>query len=607
VIVWDLDSRERVYDLFGLRGAVTHVEFTPDGRFIAAAAADGQLVVWDMQTGEQLSGLVGERPVDVMCWGPVDTSGRRPTYSLFVVRNGVVKRCLLAHDMKRMGYNIAVADLGLPGGGFSRTYASCMVDGSGESLLLGTATGELVVFSTRTGLFRGVFPVCSGGVTAIGVAPNGSVFLAGGDGSFREFRGADMDWTCANEVSSAAIGGAIVSVDFSSSGSWILVGTANGRLLRVAVDHESHSLTPSLLEESHTDVVTSVSFGTARADVFVTGSSDGTVRVWDLNDYRVLQCSTAERTSASTGVVRLGSERRLVPLCVWMDDEGDGHILTGWSDGQARCFRGGTGEQMWRITAHKGGVRSIAVRRTFFVTGGDDGRVCVWAKETRELLFQYTEHSRPVVALALDHDKLERVYSLGEDRTIIRFDLKSERVVGRHALPRVTAAPMTCLAQRQHGEQELVSGGSDGKVLCWDEDVPTRPVQGITTGEAELLCGVNAIAVSPTGRFLALALADGAVRVVDAASLDQVADSRGHSSSVLSIAWSPDERQVVSVGDDCCIAVHNFFLAPASDPSPTAEEEADVDSKAPPSVASASSRRVALPALALPSGSASRQ
>jgi len=34
----------------------------------------------------------------------------------------------------------------------------------------------------------------------------------------------------------------------------------------------------------------------------------------------------------------------------------------------------------------------------------------------------------------------------------------------------------------------------------------------------------------------------------------------GHSGAVVSLDWTPDGKQIVSVGDDCSVAVWNFFM-----------------------------------------------
>ena len=45
----------------------------------------------------------------------------------------------------------------------------------------------------------------------------------------------------------------------------------------------------------------------------------------------------------------------------------------------------------------------------------------------------------------------------------------------------------------------------------------------------------------------------------DTQTLKIVSQSMGHSGRALGVRWSPDEKQVVTVGTDCCIAVWNFY------------------------------------------------
>ncbi|KAA0167565.1 hypothetical protein FNF28_02779 [Cafeteria roenbergensis] len=578
VVVWDLKSRERVYDLFALRGGVEHLAFAPDGRFLAAAGSDGQLAVWDMQTGEQVAGVASERRVETLCWGAVDTAGRRPSYPLFVARAGAVRRMLLAHDMRKMGYGVTATDMPTPSGGFARTYSASAVDASGQSLLLGSTAGDLVVFSTVTGLFRAAFAVCSGGVHALCTvpagpdAPEGGVFVGGGDGTVLRFAGADLDWVCEAEAD-GGVGGPVVALDLSAAGGWLLAGTSAGRLARVGVHPGETVLPVSVVEEAQTGPVTSVSFGAATSNRVASGSADGTICVWSLDDYSVVARCSPQRVAAAGSAAGIpGSSGTGAPVpaatCVALQEDSR-TVLSGWSDGHIRCFSAETGAEQWRSVAHRGAVTALQSLSSFFVTGGADGRVCVWARDTNELLTQFGEHTREVLVVATDVDRAELLYTLGADRSLLRFDLRSERLVMAHRLPRATAARLSAMTQRRHGEKELITGGADGRVLCWDDAVADKPVQGTTT--AEPIAGavsrgqpvpVRAAAVSPTGRFVALALEDGAVRVLDAASLSVVAESRGHSQPVLCLAWSPDERQVVSGGQDCCMAVHNFFLAP---------------------------------------------
>ena len=53
VIVWDYASRLGIYILEGFTGRISHLAFSPDSCFLAAAGGnEGLVMVWEMRTGE---------------------------------------------------------------------------------------------------------------------------------------------------------------------------------------------------------------------------------------------------------------------------------------------------------------------------------------------------------------------------------------------------------------------------------------------------------------------------------------------------------------------------------------------------------------------------
>jgi WD40 repeat protein len=110
------------------------------------------------------------------------------------------------------------------------------------------------------------------------------------------------------------------------------------------------------------------------------------------------------------------------------------------------------------------------------------------------------------------------------------------------------------------------------KRLCWDVDIPDTPVQELPAPTA---ARINAVAVSPSGRFVATAADDASVTIYALMPLSTHLATQGvtpvggyvvsrkalegHTGRVLGLAWAPDEKQLISVGDDSCIAVHNFY------------------------------------------------
>lgn len=236
-------------------------------------------------------------------------------------------------------------------------------------------------------------------------------------------------------------------------------------------------------------------------------------------------------------------------------------------------------DAQWELDAHRGAVRAVQLQKSYILSGGDDGRVCVWARGTRELLLQFSEHKGPCTGAIADAGSPSLVHSVGQDRCVFTYDLRSERRVGGFALPSRSAAAFTALAQRPTGERELVSGQKDGRLLLWDPDTPERPVAEAREAPA---VAVLAAAVSPSGELLAAATGDGALRVYMCGDVGEAAGAgaglaRGpgssemplayvraaHSGACTSVQWSPDERQIVTGGADCCVCVYNLYSAGA--------------------------------------------
>ena len=49
--------------------------------------------------------------------------------------------------------------------------------------------------------------------------------------------------------------------------------------------------------------------------------------------------------------------------------------------------------------------------------------------------------------------------------------------------------------------------------------------------------------------------------MLDNKSGSVVSLGQGHSSAVRCLHWTPDEKQIITGGDDTCLCVWNFFLA----------------------------------------------
>ena len=534
VIVWDTQGRRDVYQLLGITEAVDNLSFSADARFLAATGgSNNSFYVWDMQTGEVVASKKYLKPVTSLTWSNVDTSGRRPVYTLVMATNNQVFVNVLQYQVANMAYMMSSEKCSLPASGLVRDYnVACVRTDHGQtSFIAGTSVSDMCIFNIEQRVYRASVGISTGGV--VSVASNADfVFCGSGDGTVKKLRGYDQRWTLEGE---AKFDGSVVSLSLSPDSIDILVGTSAGKMYRLLID----DMSTVQLNSSHINKVVDISFG-GRSDIFCTLSLDGQIRVWDLSDYSVI---TGTNVDADEGA------------CITMS-KSDDSVITGWKSSCIRSHSASNGSLLWdRANAHRGYCRSVAESANYIVSGGDDKCVRVWQRSGQDLLIQFAEHQKPVMAVSIDIGQDHLIHSAGADRSVLTYDLKRERRTVIHQLSGNSDGWFTSMAQRTDNELEIVTTGTDGRILFWDCDEPA-PVQNILDPNRMRL---NKVSMSPTGRFVAVCGEDNQTKVYEIRTESLIAVGIGHSNNVLSLQWSPDERQIVSVGTDCCICVWNFY------------------------------------------------
>ena len=127
--------------------------------------------------------------------------------------------------------------------------------------------------------------------------------------------------------------GAIHGLSSSPDGLQSLVASDKGYLYRV----KNNDFSQMLLCENHTLPVTGCWFIPGTSDKFITTCEDGTIRVWDTNNYSVTaRCvASLDKSGGSGGVF---------PICAVFTDE---IIISGWSDGRIRAYRVDNSQLLW--------------------------------------------------------------------------------------------------------------------------------------------------------------------------------------------------------------------------------------------------------------------
>ncbi|KAB1985693.1 caspase family protein [Streptomyces triticiradicis] len=195
----------------------------------------------------------------------------------------------------------------------------------------------------------------------------------------------------------------------------------------------------------------------------VTGSGDGTVQVWDLRSGRVV----GPPLTGHTG-------RVLTVACTMLD--GNPIAVTGSADRTVRIWNLATRTQIGEaMTGHTRGVLAVACAslegNPVAVTGSGDGTVRVWdLRSGRAIGRPLTGHTGRVLAVActeLDGNPVAVTGSGSIDRSVRVWDLRARRAVGQPLTghkDRVAAVSCAVL----DGSPVAVSGSDDGTVRVWD-------------------------------------------------------------------------------------------------------------------------------------------
>lgn len=331
----------------------------------------------------------------------------------------------------------------------------------------------------------------------------------------------------------------MTSITLAANQTEFVVGCASGEVVRCLTS----SLSTQVVTSCHSSEISAITFGNSGS--FVTGTSDGLLKVWDITDYACI----STRKEANGAV-----------LCLSLIKD-DSQIVSGWEDGTIGCYDIELGRKLWYInTAHKLGTTSIAIcdsveeRLQYIVSGGGDGAVRIWRLSNRELLNQYSEHSRGISKVLVDNTQSNIVHSASLDCTVLSYNLKISK---RQICHIIKGGNITDMTQRWDSENELVTCDTTGRLLHWDIDV-REPVLAIK--DAGHLPNLRTCAISPTGAYLAFAGDDSMLKILHVPSSQIVSLGRGHSGVITCLAWTPDEKQIVTGGQDSCMCVWNFYL-----------------------------------------------
>ena len=270
---------------------------------------------------------------------------------------------------------------------------------------------------------------------------------------------------------------------------------------------------------------------TADGTVAVSGSRDGTARIWRLDEPAL--AAVVLTNSAPLTVARLSPDGR--------------QVLTAGDDGSARLWDRQRGT-LARTFRHGGKISAAGFSPTgrHLLTAGDDGAVRVWSAtgEGEPIVCRLAE----AVFVARFDPAGERLVAGSRDSSAQIFDARTGRPLG----PRLLHEQRVVDAAFSPDGRQVATASWDGRVKLWE--AATGNLLAAPPGSSSW---VITLAFSPAGDRLLYGGALASAHLWRPREKPAAVESWRHDQAVIATAFSPDGERLLSVGQDGQVQVRD--------------------------------------------------
>jgi WD40 repeat protein/DNA-binding SARP family transcriptional activator len=549
IILWDMETSQEVHRFAGHTASVNDVAFSPDGRFALSGGDDAQVILWDISAGQELRRCRGHsgavRAVDIGPDGHQAVSGGLAKVSFDRPGELILWDLDTCQEIRRFeGHlsGVVAADLSpdgrtlLASSGDAELFTNIGITGEG-----GTERStyfDLLLWDAETGEVLRSFEGLEHDVFTLAISPDGAMALAGS-----YYHDIASLWSLATGQRIGTLeqeGHPVRTLAFSPDGRTALSGSSDGSL----IVWDLNTGAPIVHLRAHDAAVLEAAF-TPDGRRALSTSRDGTLILWDLYDaaeVRVL----AGNTSMVYDVASTSDGKRALSC------SGAGGLAT--LDLSPTSFI-----RLWDLeTGQELRSMELPFGVLFQVALSPDGRTALVSSpvpfvrivdlESWAEIGRLEGHQGWIPCIEFTPDG-RRALSCSIDGTLILWDVASRQIIYRFA---ARGPGVWALAMSPDGRTALSDcGDSSGEssMILWDletgEEIRTFARPDLPEGT-----GTSGIAYLPSGRTAISCESDGFLIEWDLDTAKEVRRLGRHSSLRTRIAISPDGRLALSSGMD---------------------------------------------------------
>jgi len=429
----------------------------------------------------------------------------------------------------------------------------------------GYSDNKIVIWNTEDWSVSQVLSSHSERVLSLAFSPNG-LFLASGSADDTIRIWSTTTWTNIKRMTQHT--GNIHAITFSPDGTR-LVSASQYHRIRV---WDTTTWSNIETKKNHSALVNSISFS-PDGKYLASGSYDNTVNIWDTStwtvsktltahgsnvyavafspDGKVLASGSADATtiihdvSTWNNIATLkGHSRRVSELAFSPDGK---YLASGGYLGSIAIWDTDTWKGWRTLNAHSDLIDALTFSplSDMLIIGSEDKSSTVWDTNNWTLQQTLAGHSNEITFVKYSQMD-NQLMSCDENAVIIDWDTilwKSQELVGLSEMSRLYSAVLS-------QDQKMLAVGYYNELRIW----LTSSWSNIEykTGTFK---GVQALAFSPDGNYLAMATGDKTILVFDTMTWATIATLSGHTGYIYSIQFSPDGRHIISGGSDGSIIV----------------------------------------------------